>query len=217
MTARSWVIRLAPRVAILVTAVAELIQGSLLYGAFCVLALVITLIPAVRARSLDAGIPLHLELAVLWLMVSDMTVGNWLGLYQVSWYDKALHVSSSALVGMVAFLAIYVLHLTHGTRFHRWLDGVAILLVTLGLGAVWEVAEYGVDRLFGGATQGAPGMTALDDTMVDLLLDGVGGVIGAIVGPWYIRRSKESRDRVAAFGRLVEQRGDAPLEIAPSR
>ena len=53
---------------------------------------------------------------------------------------------------------------------HPWLDGVAVLLVTLGLGAVWEIAEYGVDQVFGRATQGAPNMNALDDTMLDLLM-----------------------------------------------
>ena len=69
-----------------------------------------------------------------WLIIADVVLGNWLGLYQLTWYDKALHFSSSSLVGVVGFLAIYVLHLTHGTRFHPWLDGLAILLVTLGIG-----------------------------------------------------------------------------------
>ena len=43
--------------------------------------------------------------------------------------------------------------------------------------------------------------------LFDLMLDGVGGMIGAIVGPMYIRRSKASRERVAALGGLMEQRG----------
>jgi hypothetical protein len=205
----SWLIRLAPRVAILVTAAAELVYGSLVYGAFCLIALVLTLIPALRARNVDAGIPIELELGVLWLMIADMTLGNSFGMYELNWFDKVLHLSSSALIGMVGFLAIYVLHLTHRTRFHPWLDGVAILLVTLGLGAVWEIGEYGVDQLLGRATQGAPNMNAIDDTMVDLMLDGAGGLIGAIVGPWYIRRSRESRRRVAAFGRMIEHGGDS--------
>lgn len=209
MPGGSWTLRFAPRVAILVTGSAELANGSLLFGAFCLVVLGLTLVPAVRARSLDAGIPLELELVALWFMIADMTLGNWLGLYELVWYDKVLHFSSSALVGMVGFLAIYVVHLTHRTRFHPWLDGLAIFLVTLGIGATWEIGEYGVDRLLGGATQGAPNMGALDDTMFDLMLDGIGGVIGAIVGPWYIRRSKKSRKRVAAFGRLIEQRGTA--------
>src|SRR5665647_2345053 len=197
MARGAWLIRIAPRVAILLTAIAELLNGSAVFGAFCLLTLGLTLVPAVMARSLDAGIPLELELAALWLMIADMTLGNWLGLYQLPWYDKALHLSSSALIGMVGFLAIYVLHLTHRTRFHPWLDGVAILLVTLGLGALWEISEYGVDQILGSATQGAPNMNALDDTMFDLMLDGIGGVIGAIIGPWYIKRSTESRARVA--------------------
>ncbi len=205
MSRGRWVIRLVPRLAILATALIEIINGSYLYGAFCLLALGLTLIPAAYTRRLDAGIPLELELAALWLMIADMTLGNSLGLYELSWYDKALHFSSSALIGMVAFLAIYVLHLTHKTRFHPWIDGVAILLVTLGLGAVWELAEFGVDHLLGLATQGSPTMTALDDTMFDLLLDGLGGVVGAIVGPRYISRSRASRVQIEAFGRMIEQ------------
>lgn len=209
MPTGSWskTLRLLPRAAILITAVAQLATGSTVYGAFCLVALGLTLAPALRARSLDAGIPLALELAVLWLMIADMTLGNWLGLYRLTWFDKALHFGNSSLVGVVGFLAIYVLHLTHGTRFHPWLDGLAILLVTLGIGAAWEIGEYGVDRLLGSRTQGAPNMSALDDTMVDLLLDGLGGVIGAVLGPWYIHRSRSSRERVAAFGRLLEGRG----------
>ncbi len=200
-------LRLAPRVAILATGAAQLANGFLVYGAFCLVVLALTLAPAVRARSLDAGIPLELELAALWLMIADMTIGNLLGLYELTWYDKVLHVSSSSLIGLAGFLAIYVLHLPHRMRVHPWLDGVAILLVTLGLGAAWEIGEYGVDQLLGGSTQGSPNMNALDDTMIDLLLDGIGGVIGAILGPWYMRRSTASRKRVAAMGRLLEARG----------
>lgn len=84
-------IRLAPRVAILLTAAVQLMSGSLLHGLFCLLALALTLGPAVKARSLDAGIPIELELAALWPMIADMTLGEWLGFYQLPWYDKLLH------------------------------------------------------------------------------------------------------------------------------
>ncbi len=202
----AWTLRALPRFAILLTAVAELASGNILYGGFCVVALVLTLIPAIHARNLDAGIPIELELAVLWLMVTDMTLGNSIGLYRLPWYDKTLHLSSSMLVATIGFLAIYLLHLTYNTRFHPWLDGLAILLVTLGVGALWEIAEYVVDQLFGLRTQGAPNLNALDDTMFDLILDGVGGVLGSVLGPLYIRRSKRSRHRVEAFARMIARR-----------
>lgn len=192
-----------PRAAILMTAIGELLSGDYLYGSFCLVALAITLVPAIHARRLDAGIPLSLELVLLWFMVGDMTLGNWLGMYTLTWYDKALHLSSSVLVGFIGFLAIYVLHMTGDRKFRPWLDAVAILLVTLGIGALWEIAEYAVDRLFARRTQGAPGMSPLDDTMIDLMLDGLGGVIAAVFGPRYIR---SSRRRVAEIDRLISGR-----------
>lgn len=202
-----WVLRALPRLAILVTAGALVASGDIQYGVFCVVALVLTLIPAIHARNLDAGIPIEIEIAILWLMVTDMTLGNALGLYSLAWYDKALHLSSSALVAMIGFLAIYVLHLTHKTRFHPRIDGLAILLVTLGVGALWEIAEFAVDQILGRRSQGSPNLTALDDTMFDLILDGVGGLLGSVLGPLYIRYSKRSRDLVEAFARRI-RRGD---------
>jgi len=196
-----------PRAAILATAIGELAIGDPFYGVFCFLALALTMVPAIHARSLDAGIPLELELVLLWLMLADMTLGNLFGLYvRVPWFDKALHLGNSVLIGAIGFLAIYVLHLTGRTRFHLWLAAVAILLVTLGIGAVWEIAEYAVDKLLGRRTQGSPGMSALDDTMIDLILDALGGVLGAILGSLYIRHSKRSRKRVEAFARAIESR-----------
>ena len=196
---RRSILRLLPRIALLATAIGEVVTGDLLYGAFCLVAVALTLVPALRARSLDAGIPIELELALLSLMLADMTFGNSLGLYaSVSWYDKALHLGDSSLIGMIGFLAIYVFHLTHRTRFHPWIDGLAILLVTLGVGALWEIAEYGVDRLFGRGTQGSPGLSAIDDTMFDLMLDAVGGIVGGVLGPFYIWRSKRSQARCAS-------------------
>jgi hypothetical protein len=203
---RPAILRIAPRAAIFVTALAEIARGDLAYGAFCLVALVLTLIPAIHARRIDAGVPLELELVLLWFMVADMTLGNLLGLYRLQYFDKVLHLSSSILVAMIGFLAIYVLHLTHSTRFHPWLDAIAILIVTLGVGALWEVAEYGVDQLFARRTQGAPNQSALDDTMFDLMMDGLGGVIGAVLGPLYIRYSRRSRVIVKAFSEFLEGR-----------
>ena len=204
---KSWLMRGIPRLAILATAIGQIAAGDPYYGAFCLAALAITLVPALLTRRLDTGVPLGLELALLWLMLADMTFGNWLGLYvRIPWYDKALHLSSSTLIGVIGFLVVYVLHLTGRIQFHPWIDRIAILLVTLGVGAIWEIGEYAVDQLLGRATQGAPHFAALDDTMFDLMLDALGGVIGALVGAKYMYSSQSSRERVEAFARDLARR-----------
>jgi hypothetical protein len=205
-----WEIRMAwvLRAAIAATAIAHLLGGDPLYGLFCIAAVVIVLIPAAVAKSSLGNLPIRIELAVLWIVVADMTLGQLGGLYlSVPWYDKALHLGNSALLGMVAFLAVYMLHFIGRSRQHPWVDGAAILLLTLGLGALWEIGEYAIDQVLGRATQGAPGMGPLDDTMWDLILDGSGGLLGALFGPLYMHHSRESRRRIERFARLIERRG----------
>lgn len=191
----------------MVTAIVAVVRGDVLYGVYCLAALGLTTLIATLAKRAEVKSPVAIDVVLLGLMVSDMTLGSTVGLYlSWPWYDKALHFGSSILIGLLGFLAIYIAHVTGRIRFHRWLDGTAILLVTLGLGAIWEIGEYAVDTAFGRATQGAPGLAALDDTMIDLMLDAMGAVVAAIVGPLYMRHSKQSRLRVRTIAEFLARR-----------
>lgn len=196
------------RLAIFATSLAQIVRGDVIYGVFCLAALALTIVLSRFTLRADRRLALGIELFVLTLMVADMTIGNLLGLYLVlPWYDKALHLGSSTLIGVVGFLSIYILHATGRTRFHAWLDGIAILLVTLGLGALWEIGEYAVDQVFGRASQGSPGLAAHDDTMIDLMLDGIGGVIAAVFGPFYIRHWRHARTELDGIARTIARNG----------
>ena len=185
------------RVALLATAIVYIVRQDWAIGIFCVVALAIAVTPTVAARSASFAWPVEVEILLLWLATAHITLGELFNLYNdVGWFDKALHLSDSLLIGFTAFLAVYVAHYMRHEKAHPWLDGVAILLVTLGISAAWEVAEYAVDEIFGRATQGAPGMTPLDDTMIDLIFDGIGGAVAAVLGPLYIRYSSRSRRRI---------------------
>jgi hypothetical protein len=195
------------RAVLLVTAAAVTIRGDGLYGLFCLAALGLSLVPAILARTTQVRAAAQLELWLLVLMVADMTLGNLLGLYaRLPWFDKALHLGGSMLIALIGLLLVHALHAAGRTRSRPWLDGVAIVLLTLGLGALWEIAEYGVDRLLGTAAQRAPGMAPLDDTMLDLLMDGLGGVIVAALGPIYLRRSTRARQLVGELVALGTRR-----------
>jgi hypothetical protein len=195
------------RAAIVGTAAGHFVQGQILYALFCVAAVIVVMVPAYAARTSRVNLPVEVELVLLWWLVADMALGRLGGLYDTTvWFDKALHLGNSILLGMVAFLAVYVLHFTYKTANPAWIDGVAILLVTLGLGAVWEIAEYVSDLVFRKGAQGSPLLGPLDDTMWDLIFDGIGGAIGGVLGPIYMRRSKRSRIRAEAFASYVATR-----------
>jgi hypothetical protein len=203
--ARRWEIALSwlLRALVLGTAVWHIAQGATLYALLCLAAIALVMIPAFLARTSRANLPFEVEVVLLWWLVTDMTLGRALGLYDATdWYDKVLHFGNSILLGMVGFLAVYVMHHTGRLRASPVVSGLGIVFVTLGIGAIWEIAEYVADLMFGLGAQGSPWLGPLDDTMSDLMLDGAGGIVGAILGPMYMRLSKRSRQRAAAFAKL---------------
>jgi hypothetical protein len=207
--AQRWEIVLAwiLRGAIVMTAAIHAIRGDVIYGVFCLAAVAIAIVPGALARNARAVWPVEIELLYLWFLISDMLLGNLAGMYiYLPWYDKALHLSSAVLIGLVAFFVVYLAHFLGRIQRHPWIDGVAILLITLGLGALWEIGEYAVDHLLHRATQSSPLLGPLDDTMWDLILDGLGGTLGAILGPIYMHRSARSRTRLAAVAAVLDRR-----------
>jgi hypothetical protein len=195
------------RVAVLVTAAIFMTNSQWIFGVFCVIAVFIAMIPTAIARNAKFAWPFEIELVLLWFLLTHLTLGYLLGLYtRVTWFDKTLHFGNSGLIGFVAFFAVYLAHYLRHDRPHPWLDGIAILFATLGFGALWEIAEFSSDYLFGTHAQGSPTLPPLVDTMWDLILDGLGGVLAAILGPLYMHHSKRSRRRVAQFAAQVEAR-----------
>lgn len=195
----AWILRTA----ILATAVFHGLRGNYMFLSLCIAALVTVVIPAIILRTNSVNIPVELELVLLWWLVSDMTLGRLASLYDSSiWFDKALHLGNSFLLAMLAFLAAYVLHLTGRLRASAIVVGLLIVVLTLGLGAIWEIVEYLSDQKFKLGAQGSPLLDPLDDTMWDLVLDAGGGILGGILGPIYIRHSRRSRARLRAFAEL---------------
>jgi hypothetical protein len=188
------------RAAILVTGAVFIAQGEWIMGGFCAIAIVVAIIPTLAVRTPNLTWPVEVEVALLWLLMCHLVLGNLFNLYdRLVWFDKVLHLGDSIVIGFVAFMAVYAAHVLRDGRRHPVLDGVAILIATLGLGALWEIGEFAADQLLGRHTQGSPIMSPLVDTMWDLILDGSGGVIAAVLGALYIHRSRRSRLRTAQF------------------
>jgi hypothetical protein len=192
------------RLLIVGTAAAHVARGEYLYALLCIAVIALLVAPPLLARSSRANMPVELELLALWGAVGDMTLGRLAGLYGGTvWFDKLLHFGNSVLIGLVAFLVVYALRFTGRLRTSPGVDALVILLLSLGIGGLWEIAEYVTDLIFREGAQGSPGMTPLDDTMWDLILDGGGGLLGALLGSPYMRWSRRSACRIQAFAELV--------------
>jgi hypothetical protein len=72
-------------------------------------------------------------------------------------------------------------------KLARWQIFFYIVIFTMAIGAFWEIYEYLVDTFFASYLT-KPLQHGLDDTMIDLVSDLVGGLVVASFGTWYIER-----------------------------
>lgn len=202
LPATPWEIRIAwtLRVVLVCTVVLFVYQRAWLFAIVCITSIIVVALPACLARTNRANLPVEIELMLLWFLVGDNTLGRLVALYDTTaWFDKVLHFGNSLGIGFMGFLVVYVLQYIGRLRPSPVFNAVLILFVSLGIGALWEIVEYVSDLWLHQGAQGSPVMTPLDDTMWDLILDGAGGLVGAVLGPIYIERSNRSRCRFSAF------------------
>eukprot|EP00798_Chlamydomonas_sp_ICE-L_P010996 gene10996-18992_t len=120
--------------------------------------------------------PLPFVVIIVVFIVASLIPGEVFDMYsRIWWWDHALHGLSAVLLGMIGFLFIYMLF--DGDKFAAPPSAIAFLAFTfaLGIGAVWEIFEYTMDVVFGTNMQ-----TSAVDTMLDLIFDAIGAIIGAL-------------------------------------
>jgi hypothetical protein len=222
-----WEIYLARflKVIILLTAVAQFIRGQPVFGVGILLAMALVSLPAYLSRNNKYPFPLEIEILLSVILVLHLTFGLALDFYRTfDLYDKILHYGNSVLISFIGFIIAYALYFTGRLQASPMGVVIVILLMTLGIGAFWEILEYASDQYIYGRIpsvqkqQGSPTHDPLDDTMLDLINNFAGGALGAIVGGLYIRYSKRTRSRrfvevMAALSEATQPEDLPPPEL----
>ncbi|MFB6185339.1 MAG: hypothetical protein ABEI86_00525 [Halobacteriaceae archaeon] len=169
------------------------IFGSFIYGLAigapsvivnAVIALGVTFIPALLQRDWK----LRLSPSVtLWLTlgVTLHTIGM-LGLYDfINWWDTLTHFTSGMLVAGTAYTIIIAFdNQTSKLYFPPLFVNAFVLITTLAFGVSWEILEF-IGRTLADALGFDPILVqyGLSDSITDLIVDALSGVIIIIVGP----------------------------------
>lgn len=156
----------------------------------------VTLVPA-ASRRLSVEIPSEIELVAVLFIFATLFLGEVREYYErYWWWDMALHTSSGVLLGMLGFIIVYVLNEDRQVDLHMRPSFLALFafFFAMGIGALWEVFEFGMDRLFGTDMQPATARdpSGLTDTMHDLIVDAVGAAIVSLGGWRYLARARTS-------------------------
>ncbi len=145
------------------------------------LIIIVSFIPIFLNRVFKMPIPWLLDFLVTIALL--LHLGN--GLFDASefipLYNKFTHFFSSLILAFIVLFAMYLLDRFYRTPIQKIFFDV--IVVTMALGVVWEFLEWTSDILFDLNAQ-----PSLQDTMLDLLADTLGGILMAFIGIYLIRK-----------------------------
>lgn len=119
--------------------------------------------------------------AAAWFLAAALGVANAAGyildLYaRFWWFDRILHACT--IFAITFWLALFVCRRAlRGGRGRETLVVLMLASVGLAVGALWEVAEWGFDRI-------APGdvIKGKNDTIIDIVMDTFGALLAGFAG-----------------------------------
>ena len=161
-------------------------RWSLAFVSFATLGL--SLLPPLLAARWSLKLPLPFLVATTLFFFATIFLGEAFDFYErLWWWDLALHGSSAVGFGLTGFLLVFMLF--EGDRFATPPSAIAAITfcVAMSIGATWEIFEYTMDASFGLNMQ----KSGLDDTMGDLIVNGIGSLTASLTGYIYLTRDSE--------------------------
>jgi hypothetical protein len=166
----------------------------------CILALIVSLIPTILKRNYQITLPLVLEILVTIALILHVG-GGLLGAYSIVHYDTLTHFVSSFLVAFLAFVIIYVLdEYWDGLKMDKYAMAFVVVIATIAMGVVWEFNEWITDIVFGTAEQ-----WGYADTLKDLFIDLLAGIVMAAIGVSMIKRGSFD-EMTEEFGGQIDKK-----------
>ena len=174
-----------------------LVEGQWLTSFLIITIMGLTVAPILLRNKIPVNIPPEFQVLAIIFVFASIFLGEVRDFYnRIWWWDIALHTSSGLLLGIFGFLLVYVLNENEHVDVHMRPRFVAFFafLFAVATGALWEIFEFTMDRLFGMRMQkpmlGDP--SGLTDTMWDLIVDTIGAAAISGLGWWYMKRGVDS-------------------------
>ena len=150
----------------------------------CSFGLFLSFIPTILNNNYKIHLPLVLDILITLALFLHIG-GVLLEAYTIiPHYDTLTHFVSSFIIAFLSFISIYIIdEFWDGLEMDKYAMAFVVVILTIALGVVWELAEWGSDIVFGTYEQ-----WGYTDTIKDLFVDMVAGIVMAILGIMLIRR-----------------------------
>ena len=139
------------RLIVLASAVLAFIRGDYESLFFCVLTLVLFLLPSLIELSLRIDLPTTLEIIIFLFIFAAEILGELQAYYvRFAFWDTMLHVVNGFLCAAIGFSLIDIMN--RSERFSLKLSplyvAVAAFCFSMTIGVLWEFFEFGMDTFF---------------------------------------------------------------------
>jgi hypothetical protein len=184
-------LRMALQLTMLLGLVWALIQARFGLAGLVGLIMVATLSPIWLSRWLEIHLPPEAELLAIVFLYSSLFLGELGDFYErIPWWDTLLHTSSGFLMGLLAYILVFVLNKTPRSSLNLSPPFVALFTISFAVatGGIWEIFEYGMDQIFGLNMQ----KDGLHDTMEDIIVNFIGASVFGFIGYLQFRLDKDS-------------------------
>lgn len=189
------------RVLVVAILVAQALNGNWDNVLWCVITLVLFMIPSFFERRIKIDIPDTLEVIILFFIFAAEILGEIAEFYYaVPTWDTMLHTANGFLAAAVGFALIDILN--REERFSISLSPIFVAIFafcfSMTIGVLWEFFEFFMDSVFGMNMQkdtiinGVLDM-GLHDTMWDLIVNFIGASVFSTLGFFYIKHRGENR------------------------
>jgi len=166
----------------------------------CIVAIIVSFVPTILKRNYQITLPLILDILITFALILHVG-GGLLGFYDIPQYDTVTHFISSFLVAFLAFVIIYILHVYwDGLIMDKYAMAFLVVITTIAMGVVWEFNEWFTDLIFKTAEQ-----WGYEDTLKDLFIDTIAGILMAIIGVTMIKRGSFD-EMTGELGKQIDKR-----------
>ena len=139
------------RLFVLIGIVFTVLRGNYEGTFFCVLTLLLFLVPSFLERQLHIQLPTVLEIIILLFIFAAEILGELQGYYiHVKHWDTMLHTTNGFLCAAIGFALVDLLNRNKQVRMELspLYMAVVAFCFSMTIGVLWEFFEYGCDKFF---------------------------------------------------------------------
>jgi len=163
------------------------------------LGIIVMFLPSLVERRLHIAVPGRMYIFYVIFLYAAIFLGEVQRFYVlIPYWDLVLHACSGLMLGAIGFSVVSLLNDADRVRITMSPLFVAVFAFcfALALGVIWEIYEFAMDgvlglnmqRALGSDGSGLAGRAALEDTMTDLLVDELGGLVMSAAGYVSLKR-----------------------------